>query len=241
MARQRHSWVGSWLTLPGSPQKPPGPRGPSRVVDRPQDPGRPTAGSGWGRGSLAGPWVASKFRNLITEWPRKGRERRVRVQSRLRLGTAGCVRVEVCSGVWGSGWEGRRAGAWACVRCRTCPGRRGRAPAQLAGSEPPPVCALALCVPGRVAGSGFESLCPPPPPSPSVPLYPLPGLSLCPCLSWGRGMLLPAGVTVNPLGRRPSSSLSLQSRPCPTPPTLHPSVPYATVLGCTLKQLKGME
>lgn len=227
--------------MPGSPQKPPGPRGPSRVVDRPQDPGRPTAGSGWGRGSLAGPWVASKFRNLITEWPRKGRERRVRVQSRLRLGTAGCVRVEVCSGVWGSGWEGRRAGAWACVRCRTCPGRRGRAPAQLAGSEPPPVCALALCVPGRVAGSGFESLCPPPPPSPSVPLYPLPGLSLCPCLSWGRGMLLPAGVTVNPLGRRPSSSLSLQSRPCPTPPILHPSVPYATVLGCTLKQLKGME
>ena len=164
----------------------------------------------------------------------------MRAQDRLSLGTAGCARVEVCLGVRGSGWEDRRAGAWAWVLCRTCPGRRGWAPARLAGSELPPVCAPALCVPGRVAGSGFESLCPPPPPSPSVPLYPLPGLSLCPCLSWGRGMLLPAGVTVNPVGRRPSSALSLQSRPSPTPLTPCPSNPYATVLGCTLRQLPGI-
>jgi hypothetical protein len=113
------------------------------------------------------------------------------MQARLDLGTAGCARVEACPGVQGS----RRAGASVCVRCSTCPGRWGQAPAQLAGSEPPPVCALALCVPGRVAGSGFESLCPSPPPSPSVPPYPLLCLSLCPCLSGGRGMLLPAGVT----------------------------------------------
>ena len=49
----------------------PGPGGPKQVVNRPQDPGRLASDSGWGRGSLAGPWVASKFRNLITEWPRK--------------------------------------------------------------------------------------------------------------------------------------------------------------------------
>lgn len=241
MARQHRSRVGSCLTCPAAHRSPQDQAAPSRVVARPQDPGRLAAGSGWGRGSLAGPRVASKFRNLITEWPRKGRERRVLAQARLGLGTAGCARVEVCLGIWGSGWEGRQAGAPACVRRSTCPGRRGRARAQLAGSEPPPVCALALCVPGRVAGSGFESLCPPPPPSPSVPLYPLPGLSLCPRLSWGRGMLLPAGVTVNPVGRRPGSSHSLQSRPSPTPPTPQPSAPYATVLGCILQQLKGTE
>lgn len=220
VAGQRSSRVGLSLAFPGCPQEPPGTSGPSRVVARPQDPGRSAAGSGWGQGSLAGPWAASKFRNLITEWPRKGRERRARVRARLSLGTAGCARVEVCPGDWGSGWEGRRAGASACVRGSTCPGRRGPARAQLAGSEPPPVCALALCVPGRVAGSGFESLCPPPPPSPSVPLYPLPCLSLCPCLSGGRGMLLPAGVTVNPVGRRPSSSI-----PCSPDLPLHLPLP----------------
>lgn len=169
--------------MPGSPQEPPGPGGPSRVVARPQYPGRLASGSGWGRGSLAGPWVASKFRNLITEWLKKGRERRVLAQARLGLGTAGCARVEVCLGIWDSGWEGRQAGASACVRRSTCPGRRGRARAQLAGSEPPPVCALALCVPGRVAGSGFESLCPPPSP-----------ISVCAALPASRSVTLPALV-----------------------------------------------
>lgn len=159
------------------------------------------------------------------------------MQAQLCLGTAGCARVEVCLGIWDSGWEGRRAGASACVHCSTCPGRRGRAREQPAGSEPPPVCALVLCVPGRVAGSGFESLCPPPPPSPSVQLYPLPGLSFCPCLSWGRGMLLLAGVTANPVGRRPSSSSSLESRLPLHLPHSHPSAPFATILGCTLQQL----
>ena len=76
MARQHRSGVGSGLTLPSRPQEPPGPGGPGRVVARPQDPGRLAAGSVWGRGPLAGPGVASKFRNLITEWPRKGREGR---------------------------------------------------------------------------------------------------------------------------------------------------------------------
>lgn len=83
---------GGCLTCLDSSQEPPGPGGPSRVVARPQDPGRLAAGCGWGRGSLAGPRVASKFRNLITEWPRKGRERRVLAQDRLGLGTAGCAR-----------------------------------------------------------------------------------------------------------------------------------------------------
>lgn len=54
-------------------------------------------------------------------------------------------------------------------------------------------------------------------------------------------MLLPAGVTVNPVGRRPGSSHSLRSRPSPTPPTPQSSAPYATVLGCILQQLKGTE
>ena len=119
----------------------------------------------------------------------------MRAPARLSLGTAGCARAEVRLGVWGSGGRGRgREGALACVRRSTCLGRRGRAPARLAGSEPPPpVCVLVLCVPGRVAGSGFESLCPPPPPSPSVPRYPLPGLSRCPCSSWGRGLSAPLG------------------------------------------------
>lgn len=54
-------------------------------------------------------------------------------------------------------------------------------------------------------------------------------------------MLLPAGVTVNPVGRTPSSSLTLQSRSFPTLPTPHPATPCATVLGCALQQLKGTE
>lgn len=124
VARQRRSWVRSWLILPGSPQESPGPGGPSRVSDGPQDPGRPAAGSGWGRGSLAGPWVASKFRNLITEWPRKGRERRVRVQAQLRLGTAGVP-------------------GWRCVRESGAPGGRG------CGRGLGPVCAAA-----RARGGG---------------------------------------------------------------------------------------
>lgn len=71
VARQCRKRVESWLTLPSRPREPPGPGGPNLVVNRPQDPGWQASGSGWGQGSLAGPWVASKFRNLITEWPRK--------------------------------------------------------------------------------------------------------------------------------------------------------------------------
>lgn len=133
----------------------------------------------------------------------------------------------------GSPWERRRAGVSACVSCSTCPRRRGRAQAQLTGFELLPVSALALCVPGRVAGSGFESLCPPPPPTPSVPPNPLPCLSLCPCLSWGRGMLLPAEVTVNPVGSSPPSAQTL-----PYSFDAHPSVFGTTVLGRRRQQLR---
>lgn len=129
------------------------------------------------------------------------------MQAKLDQGIAECAWVEACPGVRGSPWEGRRAGASACVLCSTCPRRRGRARAQLGGFELLPVSALALCVPGRVAGSGFESLCPSPPPTPSVPPNRLPCLSLC--LSGGRGMLLPAGVAVNLAGSSPPSAQTL--------------------------------
>lgn len=114
---------------PGAPRSPQDQAGPSRVVARPQDPGRLAAGSGWGRGSLAGSRVASKFRNLITERPRKGRERRVRAQARLGLGTAGCARAEVCLGIWGSGGRGGRRGLRpVCAAARALGGgdRHGR-------------------------------------------------------------------------------------------------------------------
>lgn len=85
-----------------------------------------------------------------------------------------------------------------------------------------------------------------------VSAHPLPHLRLCRSTRFpvchsardgpgGGGMLLPAGVTVNPVGRRPGSSHSLRSRPSPTPPTPQSSAPYATVLGCILQQLKGTE
>lgn len=54
-------------------------------------------------------------------------------------------------------------------------------------------------------------------------------------------MLLLAGVTLNPVGRGPSASLPLQSRASPTLPTPQPAAPCATVLGCALQQLKGIE
>lgn len=163
----------------------------------------------------------------------------MRAQARLSLGTAGRARVEVCLEVWGSGGRGDGwEGASACVRGSTCLRRRGRAPAQLVAGVC--VCWLFVCLAGWL-GLALKVSAHPPPPSPSVPLYPLPGLSLCPCSSWGRGMLLPAGVTVNPVGRTPSSSLTLQSRSFPTLPTPHPATPCATVLGCALQQLKGTE
>lgn len=137
---------------------------------------------------------------------------------------------------------GAAGGGFGLCALQHVPWAAGTARAQLAGSEPPPVCALALCVPGRVAGSGFESLCPPPPPSPSVPLYPLPGLSLCPRLSWGRGMLLPAGVTVNPVGRRPAPSTPCSPDLPQHVPLPRPRMPRMPLFwGCILRQSQGIE
>lgn len=127
-----------------------------------------------------------------------------------------------------------------CAAARALGGGDGHGRSSQAQSRRRCVRWLFVCLAGWL-GLALKVSAHPPPPSPSVPLYPLPGLSLCPRLSWGRGMLLPAGVTVNPVGRRPSSSHSLQSRPSPTPPTPQPSAPYATVLGCILQQLKGTE
>lgn len=126
------------------------------------------------------------------------------------------------------------------MRCRTCPGMRGRAPAQLAGSEPPPVCALALCVPGRVAGSGFESLCPPPSP-----------ISVCAALPASRSVTLPElvlgeGDAAPSWGGSEPSGEKTQLLPLPAVQTLPYTShslsrsPYVTVLGCTLQQLKGI-
>lgn len=172
VARQHRSRVGSGLPLPSRPQKPPGPGGPGRVVARPQDPGRLAAGSVWGRGPLAGPGVASKFRNLITEWPRKGREgrggcerrlgsawaqrgvpgRRCVWESRVRVGGAAGGRGPrpVCAAAraWGGG-DGHRRGSQAPSRRRRC------------------VCWLFVCLAGWL-GLALK-----------VSAHPLPPLRLC--------------------------------------------------------------
>lgn len=186
MARQ-HSLAGGWGRLDsGLPpaREPPSPAAGSWPDRRPPD--RSAAGRGWGRGALAGPRAAAKFRNLITEWPRKGKgERGVRGPAR-----RGCPAAR--------SWRGRGGGSGLCAPQhvpRRAGGRRGRAPAQ------PPVCALALCVPGRVAGSGLGSLCPPPPPPPSAPRSPLACHSARACPGGG-GCCFQLGCQ-NPVGRRP--------------------------------------
>lgn len=162
------------------------------------------------------------------------------MQARLRLGTAGCARVEVCLGVRGSGGRGGGRGLEPVCAAARAPGcGDGHQHSSQAQNRRRCVRWLFVCLAGWL-GLALKSLCPPPSPISVCAALPASRSVTLPVLVLGEGDAAPSWGDSEPSGEK------TQLLPLPAVQTLPYTShslsrsPYVTVLGCTLQQLKGI-